>query len=99
VDPFGGDSTPFYISMTTTTQPDDTTRTNPPAHNSSTGEWTIAQNVSLFGPNAAVGEYPAEIIQSKDGTFWLSTYSAGKSTSGHFADGTVFSVNLGLPPL
>jgi hypothetical protein len=59
----------------------------------------LLKTVSLFGPNAAVGEYPAEIIQSKDGTFWLSTYGGGKSTRGYFADGTVFSVNLGLPPL
>ena len=59
----------------------------------------LLKTVSLFGVNAAVGEYPAEIIQTKDGTFWLSTYGGGQSTSGHFADGTIFHLNLGLPPL
>ena len=58
----------------------------------------LLKTVSLFGANAAVGTYPAEILQTKDGTFWLSTYGGGTSASGHFADGTVFHVNLGLPP-
>jgi len=61
----------------------------------STGQ--ILKTVSPFGANAAVGAYPAEIIQTSDGKFWGSTYQGGKSTTGHFADGTVFSLNLGLP--
>jgi len=62
----------------------------------STGQ--ILKTISPFGVNPAVGAYPAEIIQSTDGKFWGSTYQGGNSTSGHFADGTVFSLNLGLPP-
>lgn len=61
----------------------------------STGQ--ILQTISPFSAVAAVGAYPAEIIQTSDGRFWGSTYQNGKSTTGHFADGTVFNLNLGLP--
>lgn len=57
----------------------------------------LLNRLQLFGASAAVGAYPAEIIQTSDGKFWGSTYGLGKSTAGHFADGTVFSLNLGLP--
>ena len=56
------------------------------------------QTFSPFGPNAAVGAYPATIIQVKDGKFWGTTGQFGNVPSGQFADGTVFSLNLGLPP-
>jgi len=59
---------------------------------------TVIQTLTIFGPAVAVGAYPAEIIQAKDGTLWGSTYQYGNASSGLFADGTVFSLNAGLPP-
>jgi len=59
---------------------------------------TVIQTLSPFSSSAAVGAYPAEIIQAKDGTLWGSTYQYGKAPAAHFADGTVFSLNAGLPP-
>jgi uncharacterized repeat protein (TIGR03803 family) len=59
---------------------------------------TVIQRLTPFSGSAAVGAYPAEIIQAKDGTLWGSTYQYGKASAGHFADGTVFSLNDGLPP-
>jgi hypothetical protein len=41
--------------------------------------------------------YPAWLIQAKDGTFWGSTGQYGNQSKGHFADGTVHNLNLGLP--
>lgn len=62
----------------------------------STGQ--MLQSLSPFGPGAAVGSYPALIMQAKDGTVWGSTMQYGIAPAGQFADGTVFSLNLGLPP-
>jgi len=59
---------------------------------------TLRQTFKPFGSSAAVGAYPAVIIQAKDGTLWGSTTQYGKASTNHFADGTVFSLNLGLPP-
>ena len=59
---------------------------------------TVMQTFTPFGASAAVGAYPAEIIQAKDGTLWGSTYQYGKASTSHFADGTVFKLNVGLPP-
>ena len=64
----------------------------------SPADGTLIQTVSPFSGSAAAGAYPAEIIQTKDGTLWGSTYQGGRASSGHFADGTVFSLNVGLPP-
>ena len=58
----------------------------------------IVRVLAPFGPNAAVGAYPSEIMQASDGTFWGVTGQYGKVSSGQFADGTVFRANLGLPP-
>jgi uncharacterized repeat protein (TIGR03803 family) len=58
----------------------------------------LIQTLSLFGANNAVGAYPAFIMQATDGTFRVSTGQYGKVPTGHFADGTIFSLNLGLPP-
>lgn len=58
----------------------------------------LIQTLTPFGGTGAVGAYPAEIIQAKDGTLWGSTYQGGKASTNHFADGTVFSLNAGLPP-
>jgi uncharacterized repeat protein (TIGR03803 family) len=59
---------------------------------------SLMQTQPPFSATAAVGAYPSQIIQASDGTFWGSTYGYGKSPQGHFADGTVYSLNLGLPP-
>lgn len=55
------------------------------------------QTFSPFSGTAAVGAYPAGIIQVKDGSFWGTTTQYGTNPSGRFADGTVFNLNLGLP--
>ncbi len=59
---------------------------------------TLIQTLTSFSSSTAVGAYPAGLIQVKDGTLWGSTYQGGKASRGHFADGTVFSLNAGLPP-
>ncbi len=56
---------------------------------------SVIQTLTPFG-STVFG--PAEIIEAKDGTLW-GVASGGISTgSGHFASGTVFSLNAGLPP-
>lgn len=57
---------------------------------------TVIQTLTPFG--GSTGAYPAEIIQAKDGTLWGSTYLGGLAPANHFADGTVFNLNVGLPP-
>jgi hypothetical protein len=64
----------------------------------SPSDGSLLQTLTPFSSSAAVGAYPLELIQAKDGTLWGSTDSFGKYTKGHFADGTVFSPNAGLPP-
>jgi hypothetical protein len=59
---------------------------------------TLLQTLSPFFKGGALGGLPVEIIQAKDGTLWGSTDYYGDASKGYFADGTVFSVNAGLPP-
>lgn len=59
---------------------------------------SIVQTFNVFGVNAAGGAFPSAIIEAKDGTLWGLTTEYGKAPSGDFADGTVFSFNVGLPP-
>jgi uncharacterized repeat protein (TIGR03803 family) len=59
---------------------------------------TLLQTFTPFSSTAAVGAYPAEVIQTSDGLLWGSTYMYGVASKGHFADGTVFNLNAGLPP-
>ncbi len=59
---------------------------------------TLLQTFTPFSSTAAVGAYPAEVIQTSDGLLWGSTYVHGVASKGHFADGTVFNLNAGLPP-
>jgi uncharacterized repeat protein (TIGR03803 family) len=59
---------------------------------------SLIQTFTPFSSTAAVGAYPMEIIQASDGTLWGSTDSFGNASKGHFGDGTVFSLNVGLPP-
>jgi uncharacterized repeat protein (TIGR03803 family) len=62
----------------------------------STGQ--LMQTVAPFGANKTVGAYPGSIFQDSKGIFWGTTGQYGVVPQGHFADGTVFSLNLGLPP-
>jgi streptogramin lyase len=55
------------------------------------------QTLAFFG--GAAGSYPAELIQAKDGTLWGEAERGVVTESDHFAGGTVFSLNEGLPPL
>jgi uncharacterized repeat protein (TIGR03803 family) len=50
-----------------------------------------------FSPSAAVGAYPGGIIQAKSGALWGTTTDFGHAPKGHFAAGTVFKLNAGLP--
>jgi hypothetical protein len=59
---------------------------------------TLVQTLSPFSESASVGAFPVELIQAKDGTLWGSTYGYGTASTGQFADGTIFSLNAGLPP-
>jgi uncharacterized repeat protein (TIGR03803 family) len=59
---------------------------------------SLLQTISPFGTTSSVGGWPSQLIQAKDGTLWGSTYIYGDATKGHFALGTVFSLNEGLPP-
>jgi len=64
----------------------------------SPSDGSLIQRLSPFSATAAVGAYPAGLIQIKDGTLWGTTGQYGTASKGHFADGTVFSLNAGLPP-
>jgi len=64
----------------------------------SPADGSLIQTLSPFSANAAIGAYPAELIQASNGRLWGTTYGYGKNTKNHFGDGTVFSVNAGLPP-
>jgi uncharacterized repeat protein (TIGR03803 family) len=58
----------------------------------------LLQTLELFGTEGVIGAYPTGIIQAKSGTLWGSTGDFGNYTNGHFAAGTVFKLNAGLPP-
>lgn len=64
----------------------------------SPSQGTVVQTRTPFGASAPVGAYPAWLIQLKDGTFEGSAAQYGKQAAGNFADGTVYNLNLGLPP-
>jgi len=59
---------------------------------------SLLRTISPFGTTSSVGGWPSQLIQVANGTFWGSTYIYGDATKGHFALGTVFSLNEGLPP-
>jgi len=63
----------------------------------SPSDGTLLQTFSPFDTSAAVGAYPAGIIQANDGTFWGTTTDFGDAPNGYFAAGTVFKLNAGLP--
>jgi uncharacterized repeat protein (TIGR03803 family) len=59
---------------------------------------TLIQTLKPFGQSTAVGAYPMDLMQAKDGKLWGSTEAFGNASKGYFGDGTVFSLNAGLPP-
>jgi uncharacterized repeat protein (TIGR03803 family) len=61
-----------------------------------TGAVTLTTN--FFSKRAAVGAFPVALIESSEGLLWGTTIQYGTAPTGKFGDGTVFSVNLGLPP-
>jgi len=61
----------------------------------STGK--VIRTLSPFSASAAVGASPSTIIQTKNGILHGATYQGGVVSAGHFAGGTIFSLNLGLP--
>ncbi len=58
---------------------------------------SLIQTLAPFSATATVGAYPAELFQAADGTFWGSTYQYGDAPKNYFGDGTIFSLNAGLP--
>lgn len=58
----------------------------------------LLKTFTPFSKTAAVGAFPAALVQATDGTFWGSTNQYGHASTGNFAEGTVFSLNAGLPP-
>jgi len=64
----------------------------------SPSDGTVLQTFTGFSTTAAAGAYPGGIVQAQDGTLWGTTYDFGDYTNGHFAAGTAFSLNAGLPP-
>jgi uncharacterized repeat protein (TIGR03803 family) len=60
-----------------------------------TGSVTHAWN--FFSKRTAVGAFPVALIESSDGLLWGTTIAYGTATTGHFGDGVIFSLNLGLP--
>ena len=65
----------------------------------SPSQGTVLQTLTPFGSESpALGAYPGGLIQAKDGTLWGADTMGGNAPGGHFADGTIFKLNLGLPP-
>jgi hypothetical protein len=59
---------------------------------------SVLQTFAPFGESPALGAYPGGLIQAKDGTLWGADTLGGNAPSGHVADGTIFKLNVGLPP-
>jgi uncharacterized repeat protein (TIGR03803 family) len=57
----------------------------------------LLQTFTPFSTTAAAGAFPAQLIQATDGTLWGSANQYGDAATGNFAEGTVFSLNAGLP--
>jgi hypothetical protein len=64
----------------------------------SPSDGSLLQTLTPFSSSVS---NPVEILEAKDGTLWGVGVGAGVGTvsgSGHFSGGTVFSLNVGLPP-
>jgi len=64
----------------------------------SPSQGTVIQTFAPFGESVALGASPGALIQAKDGTLWGADTLGGIAPNGHFADGTIFKLNVGLPP-
>jgi len=64
----------------------------------SPSDGTILKTLAPFSTSATVGAYPGVIIEGKDGNIWGTTTDYGNASNGHFAAGTVYKLNVGLPP-
>jgi hypothetical protein len=58
----------------------------------------VTRAINVFSKRAAVGAFPAALIEASDGSLWGTTIQFGTAPAGKFGDGTVYSLNLGLPP-
>jgi hypothetical protein len=59
---------------------------------------SLMGTIAPFSPSRPVGSNPPIIIQAKDGTIWGTTNFHGVHGTNQFGDGTVYNLNLGLPP-
>ncbi len=59
---------------------------------------SLIHTLQPFSPTSPLGVFPATLIQAGNGLMWGSTIQFGKASEKHFGDGTVFSLNAGLPP-
>jgi uncharacterized repeat protein (TIGR03803 family) len=58
----------------------------------------VIRRLAPFSASAAVGAFPSWLMQAKDGTLWGTASDYGIASTGHFGGGTVYRLNLGLPP-
>jgi uncharacterized repeat protein (TIGR03803 family) len=58
---------------------------------------SLLQTLTPFGTTSSIGGWPAGLVQASDGTLWGPSEIYGSASKGHFALGTVFNVNAGLP--
>ncbi len=58
---------------------------------------TLIRTLTPFSQSAAVGAYPMSLIEAVDGILWGTADQFGTASKGNFADGTVFTLDAGLP--
>jgi len=63
--------------------------------NISPTDGSIIQTLTPFSQKAAVGNYPVDLISTKDGKLWGLTQSGGKAPKGSYGQGVVFSLTPG----
>jgi uncharacterized repeat protein (TIGR03803 family) len=63
----------------------------------SPADGSLIRTLQPFSPASALGVFPETLIQASNGLLWGSTIQFGKASENQFGDGTVFSVNAGLP--
>jgi sugar lactone lactonase YvrE len=64
----------------------------------SPADGTLIKTIRPFNAAGTLGAFPEMLMQAEDGTLWGTTDQYGKAPTGQFGDGTVFSLNAGLPP-
>jgi hypothetical protein len=63
----------------------------------SPADGSLLKTLAAFGTSSPVGAYPVGLIQANDGILWGLTYAGGTAGEGQTAEGTIFSLNAGLP--